>query len=242
MDTIISKGKKHSGTFDLNLLCNENKLYIMDNHLAASWCWLQKLDLEKQYNLLHIDRHYDLLNSQLDWWVDSLRQQNFDMKTITINQLTDLRYSSSDMATNDTYQIFRWDNYLTILNRLYPNLIASNTFATHKDGDIIYEMEISEIDSWKLQDNLSYWLKNDCKNEWILNLDIDYFFTSYDGEKYIQLFSDEYIIRIAKEIKKSIRNIAVMTIALSPEMCGGWKKSERVAKLITEELGIKWDT
>ena len=100
-------------------------------------------------------------------------------------------------------------------------------------------MEILEIDPWTLQDNLSYWL-NDKSNEWILNLDIDYFFISYDGEKYIQLFSDEYVIRIAKEIKESLSNVAVLTIALSPEMCGGWNKSERVTKLITDELGLEW--
>lgn len=240
MNIIINNGKKHSGTYDLNLLLNENKIFIMDNHLAASWCWLQKLDIEKQYNLFHIDRHYDLLKSQLDYWVDSLNHQNINIQNISINELTSLRYSNENLPTNDTYPIFRWDNYITILDRLYPNLIGYGTFVTHRDGDPADEMEASEIDPWQLPDNLSYWLTHG-DNKWILNLDIDYFFTNYDGEKYIQLFSDEFVIRIAKEIKKSLNKIAVFTIALSPEMCGGWDKSERVARLITNELGLEWE-
>lgn len=32
----------------------------MDNHLAAAWCWVQKIDQSKRYGLFHINRHYDL--------------------------------------------------------------------------------------------------------------------------------------------------------------------------------------
>ncbi|PWJ97107.1 hypothetical protein BC749_108258 [Flavobacterium araucananum] len=239
METIIFNGKNHSGAYDLNLLCNQGKVYIMDNHLAASWCWLQKVDVNKQYNFLHIDRHYDLLNSQLDWWIEALENQNIDITNLTIEELISLRYSHENMPTNDTYPIFRWDNYITILDRIFPNLLALNTFATHKDGDAIEEIEISEIDAWDLQENLSYWV-NDTDQKWIVNLDIDYFFTNYDGDRYFQLFSDEFVIRIAREIRKSMKNIEVLTIALSPEMCGNWANSERIAKLVVRELGIEW--
>jgi hypothetical protein len=240
MKIIINNGKKHSGTYDLNLLYNENNIFVMDNHLAASWCWLQKIDIYKEYNLFHIDRHYDLLHSQLDWWIESLNNQNINLQNVTIHEVLSLRYSHVDMPTNDSFQIFRWDNYITIFNRLFPNVIEHNTFATHKDGDIIDEMNITEIEPWDLQDNLSFYINSNNKNKWIVNLDIDYFFTNYDGAKYIQLFSDEFIVKIAKEIKKSINNIAILTIALSPEMCGGWNKSQRILKLISDELELKY--
>lgn len=238
MNTIINKGRKHSEAYGLNLLLNEEKIFIMDNHLAAGWCWLKKLDIERQYNLFHIDRHYDLLKSQLEWWIESLNQQNVNLQAISIEELVSLRYSNERLPTNDSYPIFRWDNYIPILDRMYPYLIGHSTFATHKDGDNADDMEASEVDPWQLPDNLSYWLTNGT-NEWILNLDIDYFFTNID-EEYIQLFTDEFVIQIAKEIKKSLSKIKVLTIALSPEMCGGWDKSERVARLITDELGLKW--
>jgi hypothetical protein len=31
---------------ELNFLFNQGKFYIMDNHLAATWCWLQKISVE----------------------------------------------------------------------------------------------------------------------------------------------------------------------------------------------------
>ncbi|WJS96797.1 UPF0489 family protein [Flavobacterium johnsoniae] len=240
METILFNGKKSSDEFELNLLCNEGKIYLMDNHLAASWCWLKKIDIKQQYNFLHIDRHYDLLDSQLDSWIEALQTQNINMVHLTIEELVGLRYEQKDMVKKkDFFPIFRWDSYITIFDRLYPGLLALNIFATQKNGDLIDEMEISEIDAWYLQDNLSYRV-NKTDRKWIINLDIDYFFTSYDDNQYIQLYTDEFIIRIAQEIRKSMENVAVLTIALSPEMCGSWENSEKVAKLILQELDINW--
>ena len=34
---------KTSGCYNMNFLFNNGKFYIMDNHLAAAWCWLQKI-------------------------------------------------------------------------------------------------------------------------------------------------------------------------------------------------------
>jgi hypothetical protein len=239
MHLIPFKGRNSSTHYNLNLLFQNGKTYIMDNHLAASWCWLQKIDLEKQYNLLHIDRHYDLLQSQIDWWIEALQEQNIDLKTISISNLIAIQYRHKEMPTADSFPLFRWDNYLTILHRLYPNLIASATFATHKDGDIIEELEFSEPDIYELQENLSYWINSNNKNKWIVNLDIDYFFTDYN-EVHFQFLTDEYVLKIAEEIKESWRNIEVLTIALSPELCGGWDSAVRVARLITEYLETPW--
>jgi hypothetical protein len=240
MFIIPFKGQRHSGTWDLNLLYNEGKVYLMDNHLAASWCWLQKLNITQQYNYLHIDRHYDLLDSQTDWWVSSLQEQSVNLKKISIQDLLQLKYHQEMNPNWESFPIFRWDNYLTIFNRLYPTIFISSQFATQKDGDEIDGYEINHVDSWDLHQNLSYWLMKNPLQKWVVNLDIDYFFSDYDEKHYFQLFSDEFIIRIANEIKKSMKNIKVLTVALSPEMCGGWKNSLRVCKLITDVLRINW--
>lgn len=239
MHLIPFKGRNTSTYYNLNLLFQNEKTFIMDNHLAASWCWLQKIDVEKQYNLLHIDRHYDLLESQIDWWIEALHEQNIDLKTISITDLLALQYSHAEMPTSDSFPLFRWDNYLTIFNRLFPNLIASATFATHKDGDTLEELEMFEPKIYELQEDLSYWINGDNKDKWIVNLDIDYFFTDYQ-ERHFQFLTDEYVLKIAEELKKSWANIDVLTIALSPELCGGWDNAMRVAKLITGHLEIQW--
>lgn len=239
MHLIPFKGRNTSTHYNLNLLFQNGKTYIMDNHLAASWCWLQKIDVEKQYNLLHIDRHYDLLQSQIDWWIEALQEQNIDLKTISITDLLAIKYSHKEMPTSDSYPLFRWDNYLTIFNWLYPNIIASTTFATHKDGDTLEELEMYEPEIYELQENLSYWINSNNEKKWIVNLDIDYFFTDYD-DRHFQFLTDEYVLKIAEEIKKSWENIEVLTIALSPELCGGWNNAVRVAKLITGYLETPW--
>lgn len=239
MDIIPFKGKNTSTHYNLNLLFNEGKTYIMDNHLAASWCWMQKLNPAQQYNLFHIDRHYDLLNSQTDWWIQELQRQNFDFTTISISDLLAIKYSSPDFPT-EKFPLFRWDNYLTILNRIYPNLIGSASFATHKDGDTTDELEIHEHEIYELPENLAYWLNDNNRLKWIVNIDIDYFFTDRD-EKHFQFLTDEYVLSIADEIKKAWNNIEVLTIALSPELCGGWDNSLRIARIITNHLQINFD-
>ncbi|MFP9097729.1 UPF0489 family protein [Flavobacterium sp. RHBU_24] len=52
-----------SGSVATNFLYKSGKVYVMDNHRCASWCWLQEIDTDKEYNYLHIDRHYDLCES-----------------------------------------------------------------------------------------------------------------------------------------------------------------------------------
>lgn len=45
------------------MLWQNDKVYVMDNHRDAAWCWLQKCQTEERYNFMHIDQHYDLLDS-----------------------------------------------------------------------------------------------------------------------------------------------------------------------------------
>lgn len=239
MHIISFKGKNLSASCDLNLLWNTGKCYIMDNHLAASWCWMQKIDPIGKYNYFHIDRHYDLLDSQLDSWITVLKQSNFDFKKSSINELVSIKYNP--LGVSDIFcPVFRWDNYFTILLRFYPNLIDTLYFATHEDGDKSIELEMYEASITELHGNINFWITRKIENKWILNLDIDYFFTDNEDQCF-QFLSDEYILLIAEEIKKSWDLIEVFTIALSPEFCGGWDESIRIAKLITNYLNIDWD-
>lgn len=241
MKYIINKGKKKSECYNLNLLCNDGNTYLMDNHLAAIWCWLQKIDINKKYNLFHIDKHYDLLYSQLDCWVEELSKQNIDLQNIDIHELTKLRYMPKIRTDDKDDQLFRWDNYLTIFDNIYPNILHSMFFATHnKCNNNPWSLRSYEVDIWELPENISYWIIKENDSKWIINLDIDYFFCEYEDD-YFQFVTDNYILRIADEIKKNKDRIEVITIALSPECCGGWQNSERIARLIGSQLGYDFE-
>ena len=65
-------GRNHSGATNQNLLCKAGNVYIMDNHRAAMWCWLQEVPEDGVVGLFHIDEHYDTLYSRIDEWKASL--------------------------------------------------------------------------------------------------------------------------------------------------------------------------
>jgi hypothetical protein len=70
-----------------------------------------------------------------------------------------------------------------------------------------------------------------------VNLDIDYFFSSQPQK--LALFSDEFVDAVACTLKKGLGNgmIKVLTIALSPECCGGWEKAESMLLKFQKILG-----
>jgi len=56
MEEIIPfKSKNSSFAFNTNLLVKEGNNYLMDNHRMALWCWIQELDLNKVYAMVHIE-------------------------------------------------------------------------------------------------------------------------------------------------------------------------------------------
>lgn len=69
---------------------------------------------------------------------------------------------------------------------------------------------------------------------WIVNLDVDYFFNNN-----VQLFTETYIESICTQIVKEKAKIAVLTIALSPDCCGGWENAIRVYNYIAERLFLE---
>lgn len=52
--------KQQSDFDNLVFLWKTNNVYVMDNHLAAAWCWMQECDADTRYNFMHIDKHNDL--------------------------------------------------------------------------------------------------------------------------------------------------------------------------------------
>ena len=109
------------------MLWRDDKVYVMDNHLSAAWCWLQSCNPDCMYNFMHIDRHYDMLECFYDE----------DLKPIKDNpHMSYMEFKNLKQSKGGKYLVFRWDNYIMPIYVLYPNWFCTNILLTHKEGDI----------------------------------------------------------------------------------------------------------
>lgn len=210
-----------------NLLYEEGNIFVMDNHRLALWSWFQKIEKNKRYNLFHIDAHPDLSES-------GLKEFNHDLWTISLDE-----YRSAHQREVNS-PLFRWDNYIEIFLQKYPENVGHTISATHHLGSTRDLAEaVKPIDLVRRLDDLfsERIYLNDLP--WILNLDIDYFFSSQPHK--LPLFSDEYVEALAHSLKKGLDNgmIKVLTIALSPECCGSWEKAEKMLEPFKKILKLQ---
>lgn len=225
------KGRQCSGVWDQNFLWRDKSVYIMDNHRTALWCWLQHLEKHNKYDLFHIDRHYDTLSSQNNEWLSQVP----DLKEISISNYLAIK---EDTALG-TFPLIRWDNYLSIFLELYGEHVEECIFATHNDGDEPDWENWLRDAVWDIPDILECRLSRS-KNKWILNIDLDYFF--YGSENYKRMLSDEYAQAVFEVIHKKYQDgtIRVLTIAFSPEYCGGWEPAEHLCQKLCAIMGLEF--
>lgn len=240
-DIIKFKGQNVSWVKDLNLLCKEKNIYVMDNHVAALWCWLQEIDINEKYNILHIDAHYDTMSSRIDTWLEYLPD---NLKELDINDFLALKFYDGDFR--DGYEIMRWDNYFPIFHRLYKNNINRYHFFTHKEGSMFDEMK-PILDEYPIPGlfNLMAYLfdeENSGPDKWIVNIDLDYFFQHIENTDItIRIISYDAIDFFLKKIKAYLNDrITIMTIALSPECCGGWENSLALMDYFAKKLEMEF--
>ena len=205
-----------SGAAKDNVLWNAGNVFVMDNHRLALWCWFQQIEKGKRYNLYHIDAHPDMSESALKHFDHDLWKMNLDDYRKTWQQDINM-------------PLFRWDNYIEIFLKKYPEQVGKTISATHHLGS---SKELSEeVKAYDLVKNISATFSgekyvNDLP--WIVNLDLDYFFSA--APEKLELFSEDYINSLASGIKVGLKNemIKVLTISLSPECCGSWEKAEKM--------------
>lgn len=241
-DIIEFKGKNVSWFKYLNLLCKERNIYVMDNHNAAMWCWLQEIDTTKKYNILHIDRHYDARTSHID---ESIANIPIDLHELKITDFLSLKYT--DPNSQNANEIMQWDNYFPLFHRLYKSNIHRYHFFTHKEGTMCDEMD-SLLDEYPITGlfNLMDYIfdiKNSGPYNWIVNIDLDYFFQHIDDtDTTIRIISYDAIDFFLQKIKAYLNDkISVVTIALSPECCGGWENSLDLMDYFAKKLEIDFD-
>ena len=96
------KGRNFSGALQQNFLCRSENIYVMDNHRAALWCWLQQVDLTKPHSLIHIDRHNDTRWSRMEQWL-----QNLPNWEGGIDEYLNKEYNCEGFMS----PVIQWDNY-----------------------------------------------------------------------------------------------------------------------------------
>ena len=231
------------------MLWQNEKVYVMDNHLSAAWCWLQSCNPKCKYNFMHIDRHYDMLECFHDENLQPLKD-NPHMSYMEFKNLERIE------GKYEKYPVFRWDNYIMAVYTLHPEWFRTNIFLTHKEGDVgntwghtpfSFNEENPLYMDWAINqyigepdEFLSIFNDGDHELPWIVNLDLDVFYTVHSS--HVQLFSDDYIRCIAKILNDNMHNIQVLTVALSPDCVAGdemkekWDNSLRLLKIMSEEL------
>ena len=230
--------EKESSTHFLNFLWQNTNIYVMDNHLAAGWCWLNSLNTEESYNFFHVDQHEDLCGGFATRGdLERIREQYpFDINTYC-NFTFNRGVSTPQYPYN---KVFSWDNYIKQLQYMFPHWFSDCYFAC---PDIVEDnpryttlpLHISyNPTNLEIYNNIKYWVCRDLEKKWIFNLDLDYFF---DREG-MQIYTDDYIRTFAQDLYNALDNIAVLTIAMSPECCGGWENSVHVLKIFSDIFGF----
>lgn len=236
--------KQQSDFDNLVFLWKTNNVYVMDNHLAAAWCWMQECNTDTRYNFLHIDRHNDLgTNTPFD-----IYRHIKDNQHLSIDEYTNL--SRTNEGNGILLKAFRWDNYITQCMYLFPQWFWDVVYSTRASlgrserekllGATIQSVSASKLLSY-IEDNLQVDEDGEQLNrtigqesvKWIVNLDLDYFFHSSD-DGYIQILSDEYIRILAQKLRNCKHSINVLTIALSPECYGNWGNAIHVLNTFME--------
>jgi hypothetical protein len=235
----LSQCDNNDPSSNVAFIYNHSNVYISDNHKIAFWAWMQECDLKSDYQFIHIDYHDDLAvyNEEYKAFIYREKLQN-------IHEYINL-------------QAIKWDTYINLAHKLFPNWFVNTIFMTkgcpydnvfsecsskcvnkscknYNDGkglQICYVCQgLEEIKTY-VQEDLPI----------ILNIDIDWF---VDCESNERNYSEDEVVAFSENLSQFINshNIAVCTIALSPEVCAhwdkqaGWNKAIRILTIMSKHV------
>lgn len=229
-------GRNETGVYRQNFLWRSGNLFVMDNHRAAAWCWSKCVDQSSDHALVHIDRHNDTLQSQLDAWLALL--PNGIPQTIE-----EYLSATQDLHFGSEAPLFRWDNYLSIYLAVVGANVTECYFATHGEGDRPNHHNVMDVEPDALPAALLNMIM-DVQVPSILNVDLDYFFGPDDGTDYeraIRILDDSYFDSITSAIAAldQAGKLPVITIALTAtdDLTNGWGPAEALATRMCHGLG-----
>jgi len=219
----------YNSSYKLNFLYKGTNVYIMDNHLAAGFCWLKELSPEEEYNFLHIDKHTDLLSAG-----KKNAQQILEVKDMSLENYLGLRRQNPDLP------LFSWDNYIYNIFDVYPNWFKKNIFCCHEFVEEKRPIGTSlQIDGNINLNGFPDIITNERK--WIVNIDIDYFWNDNDEGEYSLYLTEEVFEKFIDNLFLTLDNIVVITIALSPVACGGWRNAYNITQKFSDKFNLDFE-
>ncbi|MBG6311023.1 UPF0489 family protein [Pseudomonas aeruginosa] len=228
------KGRNTSLATKQNFLWKSGNVYIMDNHRAAMWCWLQEVRADETVFLLHIDEHFDTLNSRMEVW----RRHLPELRGLSIDQYLALTFPDGDR----TFPLIQWDNYLSLFLERYRQQLRRAIFITHNIGDRPQFEGALHPRPEDVPSNLGFYLNH--PERVIVNVDLDYFFCDDDQDQRRLMFSDDYISAVFRSIRAHMDtgNVACLTLCLTPDedYTGGWDQAEALCARACAILGIEF--
>ena len=192
----------------------------------ALWCWAQQLQQGSPYSLFHLDAHYDADPEALARIKASTSWQGLAQSSAP---------EFMALSGTDERPLVQWDNYLPIFFKLQQTLAHKKILSTHNIG-ISTESDY-QLQPWDLARDLDKLLQSS-PVPWIINLDLDYFYAR--SHKRSPLFSHEWIKRIFDILYMNWadQRVAIMTVALSPECCGGWDQASDILSIFSKVFSL----
>lgn len=219
-------GTSHAQT--LNFLWHDPKrrLYVMDNHLAALWCWLRDLGVHEEYTLIHVDAHWD-----------GCIMPPGDTKNLSGLDPTDLdAFTALRSQGGDTTAVM-WDNYISglLALRSHPSEVIMTAHQHLADLHIKHKaIKVESPDSFFRFLNLRL---EQSTGMILLNIDLDYLFLDISGSL-VRSFSTDFLAALVSGIRTVSAPNLIITVSWSPETCGGWAEAATACKEFCEALGV----
>lgn len=221
----------------LKYLYKQDNAYLMDNHLAAFWCWMKECDENGRYGFLHIDRHHDMCR-------EGNTPQLTDINNISIDNYLSSKYTLNGAFGPVDYPTFSWNTYITKCYDLFPDWFSKTALIIEGEIGQSIKNQTPKFNFNTIPFNQA--LKtiekclSDCSIKWIVNVDMDYFFrgehSDVIGSKVKRRFKESTIIKFSNAINRFSSNIQVLTIALSPECCGDMDKAIEAFHIFSKNI------
>jgi hypothetical protein len=223
--------RRSSSREHVNFLYQDGNIHVSDNHRVAMWCWLQHLKADERVALFHIDRHSDTLQSNLSGWLEAL---------LPLDELSLEEYLNANWHLNGSeVPLIHWGNYLSIFLARYADRIDTLYWSQLPPTGDPPNFPYTDVPPHELPLHLAACAANGTPS--IVNLDLDYFMWRRQRNDYYQIYSDDYLQHLGESLAvlQSSGSLKCLTIALSPECCGGWPNSERLLLKIGAGMGRK---
>lgn len=245
-----------------NILCyfKEKNIYIMDKHRLALWCWINEIDKKDygKYTLIHIDDHFDCggLEGVIEKMMKKLDENGIEYyKNLDHFRFDEINEKHSDERESN-FRTFSSGSYLlpAIYLKIFDNdnlhFFGKQYLCDFKNSGMndncVMDGNVPDIDYFQKNyknspDNSEEGykkLKEILKNgeDFVLNIDFDYFFEFIKGRK-------KYIEKFFNLIKRNQKKIKLITVALTPCQETNWKESEDVLVIFNKvfDLQIKFN-